>query len=177
MLTEQDIKIHLASGRYYERPSTCGKKIKWLTFERANQEAIRLTKLHPKNPKEAYPCYFCSPDIPNNDFTWHVGRTMEDWEKAAFAKHADRLLGMEDVYLNGVTPIRVHNRKLCEGRNCCIHNPSDHHMVTWQQNWRADRKIMERMCPHGVGHPDPDDADFRASIGDTDTVHGCDGCC
>jgi hypothetical protein len=30
---------------------------------------------------------------------------------------------------------------------------------------------MERICPHGVGHPDPDD------VFATDTVHGCDGCC
>lgn len=29
---------------------------------------------------------------------------------------------------------------------------------------------MERICPHGVGHPDPDDTN-------PDTVHGCDGCC
>lgn len=36
---------------------------------------------------------------------------------------------------------------------------------------------MERTCPHGVGHPDPDDAAYRASQGDTDCTHGCDWCC
>jgi hypothetical protein len=30
---------------------------------------------------------------------------------------------------------------------------------------------MERICDHGVGHPDPDE--FMADV----WVHGCDGCC
>ena len=36
---------------------------------------------------------------------------------------------------------------------------------------QLDRRIMERICPHGVGHPDPDD------VLNQDRVHGCDGCC
>lgn len=64
----------------------------------------------------------------------------------------------------------VHLKGVCLGPHCCIHNPSPHHMVEWPQNWRPDRRIMERLCPHGVGHPDPDDPT-------QDTVHGCDGCC
>ena len=44
-------------------------------------------------------------------------------------------------------------------------------------HWRFDRSIMERVCPHGVGHPDPDDLSFRAIHGDQDATHGCDGCC
>jgi hypothetical protein len=43
-------------------------------------------------------------------------------------------------------------------------------MRRWPQNWRGDRYLIERICPHGVGHPDPDDLN-------PDTVHGCDGCC
>lgn len=43
-------------------------------------------------------------------------------------------------------------------------------MVLWPQHWRGDRHLMERICPHGVGHPDPDDIN-------PDGVHGCDGCC
>jgi hypothetical protein len=43
-------------------------------------------------------------------------------------------------------------------------------MKEWPQNWREDRGIMERICPHGIGHPDPDDPT-------TDKIHGCDGCC
>lgn len=64
----------------------------------------------------------------------------------------------------------VHDRTACAGRACTIHNPSAHHMSEWSQNFREDRYLMERICPHGVGHPDPDDPN-------PDTVHGCDGCC
>lgn len=74
-------------------------------------------------------------------------------------------------FYQGVEDIQVHDRALCEGSPCCIHHPSKHHMVTWRQLWRDDRKMMERLCPqHGVGHPDPDDMSY-------DTAHGCCGCC
>ncbi|WP_169807239.1 hypothetical protein [Herbidospora cretacea] len=55
-------------------------------------------------------------------------------------------------------------------------------MVSWRQGWRSDRGLMERLCRHGVGHPDPDDIDRkRRARGDdfawAEAVHGCDGCC
>jgi hypothetical protein len=55
-------------------------------------------------------------------------------------------------------------------------------MREWQRLWRYDRGLMERICPHGVGHPDPDHLDHvRRLRGDkaavTESVHGCDGCC
>lgn len=71
----------------------------------------------------------------------------------------------------------VHSETSCAGQNCCIHNPSDHPLADRPLLWRDDRRIMERVCEHGIGHPDPDDAAFRALMGDRDTVHGCDGCC
>jgi len=40
---------------------------------------------------------------------------------------------------------------------CTIHSPSNHHMIDLSQYWRADRGFMERICSHGVGHPDPDE--------------------
>lgn len=64
----------------------------------------------------------------------------------------------------------VHSPEVCIGGYCTIHNRSYHRMRNWPQHWRSDRGIMERICPHGVGHPDPDDIS-------TNTVHGCDGCC
>ena len=73
--------------------------------------------------------------------------------------------------------ITTHDRDSCQGRGCPVHHASDHHMRDWPANWRGDRGLMERVCVHGVGHVDPDDATFRASRGDTDTLHGCDGCC
>ena len=75
--------------------------------------------------------------------------------------------------------ISVHEASQCKGQHCVIHNPSDHHMKTWPTNWRQSRFMMERICPHGVGHPDPDDLAFKVSIAarDADGIHGCDGCC
>lgn len=64
----------------------------------------------------------------------------------------------------------VHSPAVCLGHPCPIHTLTDHSMRSFPQHWRSDRQIMERICPHGVGHPDPDDMT-------TDTVHGCDGCC
>ena len=72
----------------------------------------------------------------------------------------------------------VHSRKQCEGRGCSIHHPSDHHMKDWPTWWRQDRGFMERVCEHGIGHPDPDDMAYRRSRGLSDrSIHGCDGCC
>jgi hypothetical protein len=70
--------------------------------------------------------------------------------------------------------LNVHDKDKCAGEHCCIHNPSNHHMVTWPQHWRDDRGLMERICPHGVGHPDPDDPKIANEY---EAIHGCDGCC
>jgi hypothetical protein len=75
--------------------------------------------------------------------------------------------------------IVTHDASKCAGRHCCIHNPSDHHMRSWTMHWRDDLGVMERLCPeHGVGHPDPDSAEFnRSADRDYLNVHGCCGCC
>lgn len=72
----------------------------------------------------------------------------------------------------------IHNAVLCEGRACVIHNPSNHHMREWLITWRGDKGVFERHCPHGIGHPDPDDAEYLIATGrESWTVHGCDSCC
>lgn len=67
--------------------------------------------------------------------------------------------------------------------HCVIHNPSAHPLRNWPMTLR-ETNLIERMCPHHVGHPDPDSAramDFMryGRINDEFgfTVHGCDGCC
>jgi predicted kinase len=54
-------------------------------------------------------------------------------------------------------------------------------MREWRQHFRTDRALTERICPHGIGHPDPDDLHFKRLMAGTDevpdAVHGCDGCC
>lgn len=64
----------------------------------------------------------------------------------------------------------THDPEACKGRPCPVHNVTSHHMKDWPQNYRPDVGYTERICPHGVGHPDPDDLQH-------DAVHGCDGCC
>lgn len=66
----------------------------------------------------------------------------------------------------------------CVGEHCPFHKPSDHLMVGWPMVWRSDRYLLERLCPHRVGHPDPDSVAFLAARGvEGADVHGCDGCC
>lgn len=79
----------------------------------------------------------------------------------------------------GTTVLRVHEATACAGRHCAIHNPSDHGMRDWPTHWRDDIQLMERLCEHGVGHPDPDDVAYKESIGAKYpySIHGCDGCC
>jgi hypothetical protein len=88
----------------------------------------------------------------------------------------------ERAELVGGEEILAHPRKDCVGRHCCVHNPSSHTMQDFPQHFRFDRALMERTCPHGVGHPDPDDLEYkRLFLGDEEaaweSVHGCDGCC
>lgn len=52
-------------------------------------------------------------------------------------------------------------------------------MREWPLHWRSDRGIFERICPHGIGHPDPDCMRFYLEYHEDISagVHGCDGCC
>lgn len=76
----------------------------------------------------------------------------------------------------------LHNLTACEGEWCVIHNPSDHRMKDWPINIRTESALAERICPHGVGHPDPDSLAwiaraFGQEYANAYGVHGCDGCC
>ena len=88
---------------------------------------------------------------------------------------------MMEEYTTGTGQrLRVHSAERCKGESCVIHNPSAHAMRGFPTHWRADRALMERICPHGIGHPDPDDLAHYKSLRPEDkyyAVHGCDGCC
>jgi hypothetical protein len=83
-------------------------------------------------------------------------------------------------YIDGTGQLfrRVHRKKDCLGRHCPIHNPSDHSMREFPTHLRVPSPVdikpmhMERICPHRIGHPDPDDINYWDV-----SVHGCDGCC
>lgn len=70
-----------------------------------------------------------------------------------------------------------HHPDDCAGEFCVLHNPSWHHMRDWPTLIRTSG-LVERICEHGVGHPDPDSVAYfeRKGIEAMD-VHGCDGCC
>lgn len=73
---------------------------------------------------------------------------------------------------NSLPLVNVHDATKCWGTACVVHNPSEHRLRRWPLYWRNDRGIFERLCVHGIGHPDPDDVAYTG-----DGVHGCDGCC
>lgn len=81
------------------------------------------------------------------------------------------------------TVIMAHPAALCEGQEACpLHNRSIHPMRAMAQLWRSDRKIIERTCEHGIGHPDPDQWWYwLEALGEggakAQMQHGCDGCC
>lgn len=84
----------------------------------------------------------------------------------------------DDGYLVGTTLVNcVHAKSDCSGV-CVMHNPTEHNMSTWPLLWRNDRKIVERLCQHGVGHPDPDQwPHWQRTNRMYEQVHGCCGCC
>ena len=70
----------------------------------------------------------------------------------------------------------VHAPEKCAGQRCVFHNPSEHTMRKWPILAR-ETGLIERKCPHGIGHPDPDSLDyFTRTFGEGWGVHGCDGC-
>lgn len=72
----------------------------------------------------------------------------------------------------------VHDEARCKGQTCMVHNPLHTHMDDWPLHWRDDRRIFERICSCGVGHPDPSQFDHWEAIGEEwQVLHGCCGCC
>jgi hypothetical protein len=74
--------------------------------------------------------------------------------------------------------LQTHGASECDGPPCPLHSPSDHPLRDAPLNWRQDRYLMERVCPCGVGHPDPDHLDrVRRVYGEElawgQGVHGC----
>ena len=90
----------------------------------------------------------------------------QQWPCDTVSLVGHKLENSEEILTN------THPAKLCEGQPCTIHNMSDHSMRSFPQHYRGDRGFMERICPHGIGHPDPDDI-----LDKFEAVHGCDGCC
>ena len=86
----------------------------------------------------------------------------------------------ESITARGV--VNIHDPHYCLGQRCVFHRPSLHSMLLWPINIRSCAfdsvpGLVERLCPHGVGHPDPDSAAYFERSGTDASTHGCDGCC
>jgi hypothetical protein len=65
---------------------------------------------------------------------------------------------------------RLHHHRASECRGeCCLHGTATAAVCRLGRAWRSDRRMLEHVCSHGIGHPCPSTAG--------DTIHGCDGCC
>ncbi len=79
--------------------------------------------------------------------------------------------------------LRTHSSNVCAPTRypCCVHKPSDHGLRDAPLIWRSDRGLMERRCPHGVDHPDPDDLAYKRRTMRPEAYHnrayGIHGCC
>ena len=76
----------------------------------------------------------------------------------------------------------THPASACDGGYCTIHRPSAHPLCVAPLHWRQDRLLLERLCSHGIGHPDADHITYVARVSgpaaaEVAGVHGCDGCC
>lgn len=80
---------------------------------------------------------------------------------------------------------RTHTKEQCKAsrkagapKGCVLHRPTIHKLTGARQVLRAST-LIEDICSHGVGHPNPDSAaylNWRDKSTSWD-VHGCDGCC
>lgn len=78
---------------------------------------------------------------------------------------------MEQHLLELGQVIQTHELKHCIGQWCVIHRQQPGPWSSWPRYWRSDRRIVERICEHGVGHPAAESYQWYE-----DLIHGCDGC-
>lgn len=80
---------------------------------------------------------------------------------------------------------RTHTKEQCKAsrkagapKGCVLHKPTIHKLTGARQVLRSST-LIEDLCSHGVGHPNPDSAaylNWRDKVTHWD-IHGCDGCC
>lgn len=101
---------------------------------------------------------------------------MESVDEEAYAR--DLYPFGNGYWLQTHGPIKCGNLPPKPGNACVLHNPTDHHMREWTLIFRPDKQFLaERICEHGVGHPDPDSlARYLKNGQDHMAIHGCDGC-
>lgn len=79
----------------------------------------------------------------------------------------------------GTFVVNVHSAGQCAGKGCAFHGPSDHWARDMPLTWVHDKGgKVQRICPHGARHDDPDDWAFRRKMGENPSRYAkCDcGC-
>lgn len=68
-----------------------------------------------------------------------------------------------EEYLDGFGhTVLVHSKDKCEGRNCVIHNPSDHPLRKYPTSWDDDRRLMYRVLEEQhIKIIDPDEMEYQ----------------
>lgn len=64
-----------------------------------------------------------------------------------------------------------HDAENCPLGPCPLHHRTEHHMRGWPQHYDSELQLVQRVCPHGTLHPDPDDR----TVVDHECCHT--GCC
>jgi hypothetical protein len=77
--------------------------------------------------------------------------------------------------------LEIHAAEVCRGP-CPVHMPTGHHLRCLALHWNVERARFERVCDHGVHHPDPDviavvRRDRGGEAAGAASMHVCDGCC
>lgn len=86
------------------------------------------------------------------------------------------------VVLESGQTLSCHPLDSCFDMFCSVHNPSRHLLAHLPRRWSQSRYLMERVCEHGYGHPDPDDLAYKSLYLDAGLIkvagtHTCCGCC
>lgn len=99
---------------------------------------------------------------------------IEDPETGFFTDLADNPEGPKVSRLNF-----VHSQMACAYRHCAIHGTASIHPLSMEPLiWDDDYQTVQRLCAHGIKHPDKDNVDYFEEIGGFPYVHNqCDGCC
>lgn len=107
----------------------------------------------------------------------HEAASSSPTQEVTAFPHSERLTDRRwgERYTTGTgQSLWVHKRVDCKGSWCVIHAWPPHlDHKKWKTHWRADTRVMELLCQHGIGHPAPTHID-RTGV---DGVHGCCGCC
>lgn len=86
-----------------------------------------------------------------------------------------KLPGGESSQLESGQIINHHRRDECGGA-CCFHGTTIYESCRMPRSWRNDKRIIEHLCPCGIGHPCAAALDYMSKErGDEQGVHGCCG--